>query len=48
MYLQRAARIAMCLIIIIISLFNLGSIYSTDIVTIGFALPSAKSGKTGV
>ena len=35
----------MCLIIIIIiPLFTLGSIYSTDTVTIGFALPSAKSG----
>ena len=35
----------MCLILIIIPLFTLGSIYSTDAVTIGFALPSANRGK---
>ena len=38
----------MSLIIIIIPLFTLGNIYSTNAVTIGFALPSAISGKTAL
>ena len=45
MLLQRAVRISMCLKIIIIPLFTLGSIYRTNAVTIGFALPSANRGK---
>ena len=38
----------MCLIIIIILLFTLGNIYSTNAVTIGFALPSANRGIEGI
>ena len=38
----------MCLIIIIIPLFTLGNIYSTNAVTIGFALPRANRGKLSV